>query len=116
MIDEESSSSYHPEKKQTNNCFFDGYSNWLQTSNGKLNNNQTIDYGQTSNWDWIPDESSSNWILDETTSNQFQAIDEKSTISQAQETEDDENPFLISGDPTTQSFWIKLRDDAFSCL
>ena len=78
MADEGSSSSYHPEKKQANNCLVGEYSsNWVQTSDGELNNNQTIDKGQTSNWDWVPNESTSNCTPDEATSNQFQAIDEK---------------------------------------
>ena len=66
MAAEESSSS------ETQNCFFDGYSNWVQTSLEEISNNQT-NRGQTSS-KWIPDESTSN-------SNQFQAIDRNSTIN-----------------------------------
>ena len=66
MTVEESSPS------ETQNCFFDGYSNWVQTFLEEISNNQT-NGGQTSS-NWIPDESTSN-------SNQFQAIDRNSTIN-----------------------------------
>ena len=115
MAGEGSSSSYNPEEK---NCLFDGYSTWQQTSHGEISSNQTNECQTSSNqnqanWEWIPEESSSNWISaestsnwvpNETISNQFQAIDETSTINWIQETEEDGNPFIIPEDPTTQSF------------
>ena len=71
MTVEESSPS------ETQNCFFDGYSNWVQTFLEEISNNQTNGGQTSSNWNqanegqtsnWIPDESTSNWISDESTS------------------------------------------------